>query len=155
MFTFSSIARLCVCFKRWFPEIQVVNKPHKRAHGRIDYTLRVRVNSDTQPVALALIEAKSEQLKNSPNAKKAAKPNAPCYLSQRARAKHLSPFTCSNASPMPGNFAKHYSSVTAMNYARKHSAHFKMCSAQMPQPYPAEIRRKTPASSSPHIKPST
>ena len=39
----------------------VDGKPRKRAHGRIDYTLRVRVNSDTQPVALALIEAKSEQ----------------------------------------------------------------------------------------------
>ena len=39
----------------------VDGKPRKRAQGRIDYTLRVRVNSDTQPVALALIEAKSEQ----------------------------------------------------------------------------------------------
>ena len=39
----------------------VDGKPRKRAHGRIDYTLRARVNSDTQPVALALIEAKSEQ----------------------------------------------------------------------------------------------
>ncbi len=37
----------------------VDGKPRKRAHGRIDYTLRVRVNSDTQPVALALIEAKA------------------------------------------------------------------------------------------------
>ena len=36
-------------------------KPRKRAQRRIDYTLRVRVNSDTQPVALALVEAKSEQ----------------------------------------------------------------------------------------------
>ena len=39
----------------------VDGKPRKRAQGRIDYTLRARVNSDTQPVALALIEAKSEQ----------------------------------------------------------------------------------------------
>ncbi len=39
----------------------VDGKPRKRAHGRIDYTLRARVNSDTQPVALAFIEAKSEQ----------------------------------------------------------------------------------------------
>ncbi len=39
----------------------VDGKPRKRSQGRIDYTLRVRVNSDTQPVALALIEAKSEQ----------------------------------------------------------------------------------------------
>lgn len=33
-----------------------------RAVGRSDYLLRVRVNPETQPVAVALIEAKSEQL---------------------------------------------------------------------------------------------
>jgi type I restriction enzyme R subunit len=37
-------------------------KPHRRSKGRMDYTLRVRVNPDTQPVALALIEAKAENL---------------------------------------------------------------------------------------------
>src|SRR5260370_38744144 len=32
----------------------------KQAKGRTDYTLRVQVNSETQPVAVALIEAKAE-----------------------------------------------------------------------------------------------
>ncbi len=32
------------------------------ASGKIDYVLRVKVNVDTQPVALALIEAKKESL---------------------------------------------------------------------------------------------
>ncbi|HET9110257.1 MAG TPA: DEAD/DEAH box helicase family protein, partial [Ktedonobacterales bacterium] len=34
----------------------------KRAHGRVDYTLRVRVDRQSQPVAVALIEAKAERL---------------------------------------------------------------------------------------------
>ena len=33
-------------------------KPRRREQGRIDYLLRVRVNLNTQPVAIALIEAK-------------------------------------------------------------------------------------------------
>jgi type I restriction enzyme R subunit len=37
-------------------------KPRRRTKGRTDYTLRVKVNPDTQPVALALIEAKAEHL---------------------------------------------------------------------------------------------
>ncbi len=36
--------------------------PRRQARGRIDYTLRVKVNPDTQPVAVALIEAKAEHL---------------------------------------------------------------------------------------------
>lgn len=35
-------------------------KPRKQARGRVDYTLRVRVNQNSQPVAVAIIEAKSE-----------------------------------------------------------------------------------------------
>jgi type I restriction enzyme, R subunit len=31
-------------------------KPRKRAKGRVDYTLRIKVNLDTQPVAVELIE---------------------------------------------------------------------------------------------------
>ncbi len=38
-------------------------KPRKRSRGRIDYLLRIRVNPDTQPVAVALIEAKAEQFR--------------------------------------------------------------------------------------------
>jgi len=37
-------------------------KPRKKAKGRVDYTLRVKVNPETQPVAVALIEAKAESL---------------------------------------------------------------------------------------------
>jgi len=35
-------------------------KPHRRARGRVDYTLRVAVAPGAQPVAVALIEAKAE-----------------------------------------------------------------------------------------------
>ncbi len=37
-------------------------KPRKQAKGRVDYTLRVKVNPETQPVALALIEAKGHEV---------------------------------------------------------------------------------------------
>jgi type I restriction enzyme, R subunit len=37
-------------------------RARKQPRGRIDYTLRVRVNPGTQPIALALIEAKAERL---------------------------------------------------------------------------------------------
>lgn len=43
--------------------IEIVDgQPRKRSRGRVDYTLRVRVTLDTQPVAVALIEAKAEHL---------------------------------------------------------------------------------------------
>ncbi len=43
--------------------IEIVGgKARKQARGRVDYTLRVKVNAGTQPVAVALIEAKAEQL---------------------------------------------------------------------------------------------
>src|SRR3954447_12598658 len=38
----------------------VEGKPRRRTKGRTDYTLRVKVHADSQPVALALIEAKAE-----------------------------------------------------------------------------------------------
>jgi type I restriction enzyme R subunit len=40
----------------------VDGRPRKRPKGRVDYVLRVRVNLGTQPVAVALIEAKAEDL---------------------------------------------------------------------------------------------
>jgi type I restriction enzyme R subunit len=40
----------------------VGGRARKQARGRVDYTLRVRVNPGTQPVALALLEAKGEHL---------------------------------------------------------------------------------------------
>ena len=40
----------------------IAGKVRKRSKGRTDYTLRIKVNKDTQPVAVALIEAKAEHL---------------------------------------------------------------------------------------------
>ncbi len=37
-------------------------KAHRQSKGRADYTLRVKVTGDSQPVAVALIEAKAEHL---------------------------------------------------------------------------------------------
>ena len=43
--------------------IEIIDgKPRKRSKGRIDYTLRVKVNPGTQPLAVAIIEAKAEGL---------------------------------------------------------------------------------------------
>ena len=37
-------------------------KARKKGRGRLDYTLRIQVGADTQPVAIALVEAKAEHL---------------------------------------------------------------------------------------------
>jgi type I restriction enzyme R subunit len=43
--------------------VQIIDgQPRKQAKGRVDYTLRIKVNPDTQPVAVAVIEAKPEHL---------------------------------------------------------------------------------------------
>lgn len=43
--------------------VQIIDrKPRKQAKGCVDYTLRVKVKRDTQPVAVALIEGKAESL---------------------------------------------------------------------------------------------
>lgn len=43
--------------------IEIVNESARRqSHGRADYTLRLKVRPDAQPVAVALIEAKAEHL---------------------------------------------------------------------------------------------
>ncbi|MCC7205490.1 MAG: DEAD/DEAH box helicase family protein [Phycisphaeraceae bacterium] len=43
--------------------VEIINgKARRRSRGKIDYVLRVKVNVDTQPVAMALIEAKKESL---------------------------------------------------------------------------------------------
>ncbi|MCX5825439.1 MAG: DEAD/DEAH box helicase family protein [Deltaproteobacteria bacterium] len=42
--------------------VEIINGKARRSRGKIDYVLRVKVNVDTQPVALALIEAKKENL---------------------------------------------------------------------------------------------
>src|SRR6266446_354211 len=44
-------------------EIEIIGgKPRRRKRGKVDYTLRVQLNPETQPVAVALIEAKKEDL---------------------------------------------------------------------------------------------
>lgn len=40
----------------------IAGRPRRRATGRTDYTLRIRVNPETQPVAVAMLEAKKESL---------------------------------------------------------------------------------------------
>ncbi len=43
--------------------IEIIDgRPRKQAKGRVDYTLRIKVTPDAQPVAVALIEAKAESL---------------------------------------------------------------------------------------------
>jgi len=40
--------------------IAVDGKPRRRQRGRTDYLLRIRVNLNTQPIAIALMEAKRD-----------------------------------------------------------------------------------------------
>ncbi|MFG0275898.1 MAG: DEAD/DEAH box helicase family protein [Phycisphaerales bacterium] len=43
--------------------VEIVNgRARRRSRGRTDYTLRVRLNAETQPVAVALLEAKKDTL---------------------------------------------------------------------------------------------
>lgn len=43
--------------------VEIINgKARRRSRGKMDYVLRIKINDDTQPVALALIEAKKEGL---------------------------------------------------------------------------------------------
>ena len=52
-----------ICREETAGAIEIINgQPRRRAKGRVDYTLRVKVNTESQPVALALIEAKAENL---------------------------------------------------------------------------------------------
>ncbi len=52
-----------ICREETAGAIEIINgQPRRRAKGRVDYTLRVKVNTESQPVALALIEAKAEDL---------------------------------------------------------------------------------------------
>jgi type I restriction enzyme R subunit len=42
--------------------IEVIGGKGRRGRGKVDYTLRIKINPNTQPVAVALIEAKKESL---------------------------------------------------------------------------------------------
>jgi len=52
-----------ICREVTVGAVEVVNgRGRRRARGRTDYTLRIRVNAETQPVAVALLEAKKNTL---------------------------------------------------------------------------------------------
>jgi len=52
-----------ICREESAGAVEIVDgKPRKRSKGRVDYTLRVKVTGNSQPVAMALIEAKAENL---------------------------------------------------------------------------------------------
>jgi type I restriction enzyme R subunit len=52
-----------ICREVTVGAVEVVNgKGRRRVRGRTDYTLRIRVNAETQPVAVALLEAKKNTL---------------------------------------------------------------------------------------------
>ena len=52
-----------ICREETAGTIDIIDsRPKRRSKGRIDYTLRVKVHPDNQPVAVALIEAKREEL---------------------------------------------------------------------------------------------
>jgi type I restriction enzyme R subunit len=52
-----------ICRETTLGAVEIVaGKARRRSGGRTDYTLRVRVNTDAQPVALALLEAKKDTL---------------------------------------------------------------------------------------------
>jgi type I restriction enzyme R subunit len=52
-----------ICREETAGAIEIIDgKPRKQAKGRVDYALRIKVNLETQPVAVALIEAKAESL---------------------------------------------------------------------------------------------
>ena len=52
-----------ICREQTLGAVEIIaGKARRRAAGRTDYTLRVRLNSETQPVAIALLEAKKDTL---------------------------------------------------------------------------------------------
>lgn len=52
-----------ICRETTLGAVEIIaGKPRRRAGGRTDYTLRLRVSQESQPVAVALIEAKKDTL---------------------------------------------------------------------------------------------
>ena len=52
-----------ICRETTLGAVEIIaGKARRRSGGRSDYTLRVRVNAESQPVAVALIEAKKDTL---------------------------------------------------------------------------------------------
>ena len=52
-----------ICRETTLAAVEIIaGKPRRRAGGRTDYTLRLRVSQKSQPVAVAVIEAKKDTL---------------------------------------------------------------------------------------------
>jgi type I restriction enzyme R subunit len=52
-----------ICRETTLGAVEIIGgKARRRAGGRTDYTLRIRVNTEAQPVAVALLEAKKDTL---------------------------------------------------------------------------------------------
>lgn len=50
-----------ICREQTLGAVEIVNgRARRKTGGRTDYTLRIRVNSETQPVAVAILEAKKD-----------------------------------------------------------------------------------------------
>jgi len=81
--------------------IEIVGgKPRKQSRGRVDYTLRVEVNADNQPVAVALIEAKSEDLPPDHGLQKSRKRPKPPWLTRTSPRRSRS-HTAGRTGPRP------------------------------------------------------
>jgi len=75
--------------------IEIIDgKARRRGKGRTDYTFRVKVNSETQPVAVAVLEAKAEHLTPAAGLEQAKWYGRTCErLPRSVRHRHeLSPF---------------------------------------------------------------
>lgn len=72
----------------------VGDRARRRPRGRIDYTLRVKVNAQSQPVAVALIEAKAEHLPPAHGLEQAK-----AWASRRGRCRAAQPRTPRGSQP--------------------------------------------------------
>jgi type I restriction enzyme R subunit len=87
--------------------IEIIDgRPRRREQGRVDYLLRIRINANTQPVAVALIEAKKEDelpTKGLEQAKKYARLNHVHFVfsSNGHRFVEYNNFTGKTSQPIP------------------------------------------------------
>ena len=87
--------------------IEIIDgRPRRREQGRVDYLLRIRINANTQPVAVALIEAKKEDelpTKGLEQAKKYARLNHVYFVfsSNGHRFVEYNDFTGKTSQPIP------------------------------------------------------
>ena len=87
--------------------IEIIDgRPKRREQGRVDYLLRIRINANTQPVAVALIEAKKEDelpTKGLEQAKKYARLNHVHFVfsSNGHRFVEYNDFTGKTSQPIP------------------------------------------------------